>query len=65
MLVLARKENERLIIDGEIVVTVVRASNGSVRLGIDAPAHISIKREELLKPAPVSDQEGLLAAGTV
>ena len=48
MLVLGRKENERLIIDGNIVVTVVRASNGQVRLGIEAPAHVSIKREELL-----------------
>ena len=48
MLVLGRKENERLIIDGNIVVTVVRASNGAVRLGIEAPPHVSVKREELL-----------------
>jgi carbon storage regulator len=48
MLVLGRKENERLIIDGKIVVTVVRASNGTVRLGIDAPAHVSIQREEIV-----------------
>jgi len=48
MLVLGRKENERLIIGGNIVVTVVRASNGQVRLGIEAPASVSIKREELL-----------------
>jgi carbon storage regulator len=52
MLVLGRKENERLIIDGNIVVTVVRAANGNVRLGIEAPPHISVKREELLgRPA--------------
>jgi carbon storage regulator len=48
MLVLGRKENERLIIDGKIVVTVVRASNGTVRLGIDAPPNISVQREEIL-----------------
>jgi carbon storage regulator len=61
MLVLGRKENERLISDGKIVVTVVRVSNGTVRLGIDAPAHISIKREELLE-SPPSNQRRIMAA---
>ena len=51
MLVLGRKENERIIIDGNIVVTVVRLSGGMVRLGIDAPRDVSIKREELLTGA--------------
>lgn len=48
MLVLGRKENERLIIDGKIVVTVVKSSNGTVRLGIDAPPNVSVQREEIL-----------------
>ena len=47
MLVLSRKENERLMIGENIVVTIVRVSGGQVRLGIEAPAEISIKREEL------------------
>jgi carbon storage regulator len=64
MLVLGRKENERLIIDGKIVVTVVRASNGNVRLGIDAPAYISIKREELLE-APHPNHRQTRAADSV
>ncbi len=61
MLVLGRKENERLNIDGKIVVTVVRASNGTVRLGIDAPAYISIQREEIRDQPPVSQHKQLLA----
>jgi carbon storage regulator len=48
MLVLSRKENERLVIDGNIVVTVVRVAGGKVRLGIEAPADVQVKREELL-----------------
>jgi carbon storage regulator len=48
MLVLSRKENERLVIDGNIVVTVVRLAGGKVRLGIEAPASVQVKREELL-----------------
>ena len=47
MLVLSRKQNERLIIDGNIVVTIVRVSGGTVRIGIEAPAEVSIRREEL------------------
>jgi carbon storage regulator len=65
MLVLGRKVNERLIIDGNIVVTVVRASNGTVRLGIDAPAHISIKREELLESPTATHHGRILAASPV
>lgn len=47
MLVLGRKANERLVIDGRIIVTVVRVSGGQVRLGIEAPANVVIQREEL------------------
>lgn len=48
MLVLSRKENESLVIDGRIVVTVVKLANGKVRLGIEAPPDVAVKREELL-----------------
>ena len=48
MLVLSRKENERLVIDGNIIVTVVRVAGGKVRLGIEAPPEIHVQREELL-----------------
>ena len=62
MLVLGRKENERLIIDGKIIVTVVRASNGTVRLGIDAPEHILIQREEI-RDRPAVPLPGRLMTG--
>jgi carbon storage regulator len=47
MLVLSRKENERLVIDGNIIVTVVRVAGGKVRLGIEAPPEIHVQREEV------------------
>jgi carbon storage regulator len=53
MLVLGRKENQRLIIDGKIVVTIVKASGGNVRLGIEAPSNVSVQREEILGRLPV------------
>ena len=48
MLVLSRKENEQLVIGENIVVTVVRVAGGKVRLGIEAPIEVSIRRNELL-----------------
>jgi carbon storage regulator len=51
MLVLSRKENEKLVIAGNIVITVVRIMGGGVRIGIEAPPEISVKREELLHRA--------------
>ncbi|HEX8201346.1 MAG TPA: carbon storage regulator, partial [Isosphaeraceae bacterium] len=39
MLVLSRKLNEKIVIDGEIVVTVVKIDRNQVRIGIEAPGH--------------------------
>ena len=61
MLVLSRKENERLMIGENIVVKIVRVSGGKVRLGIEAPAEISIRREELAS-RPLDSQHELLLA---
>ena len=47
MLVLTRKVGEQIKIGDEIVVSVVEVDRGSVRLGIDAPRHISILRQEV------------------
>ena len=49
MLVLTRKTNERILIGDDIVLTVVRIDDYSVRLGIDAPNDVEILREELLQ----------------
>lgn len=47
MLVLSRKLNERIVINGNIVITVVRIHGDKVRLGIDAPDDVPIDREEI------------------
>jgi carbon storage regulator len=48
MLVLTRRENERIIIDGRITITVVRVQGDRIRIGIEAPQEVPIMREELL-----------------
>jgi carbon storage regulator len=47
MLVLSRKVGERVIIDERIAITVVRIGPNAVRLGIEAPQEMNIRREEL------------------
>ena len=47
MLVLSRKERERIRLGDSIVLTVVQVSGDRVRLGVEAPADVLILREEL------------------
>ena len=48
MLVLSRKPGERILIGSDVKITVIRIGPNSVRIGIDAPGHLNIVREELL-----------------
>ena len=47
MLVLSRKESERIKLGDSIVLTVVRVSGDRVRIGIQAPPDLLVLREEL------------------
>ena len=47
MLVLSRRERERIRVGDSIVVTVVRVTGDRVRLGIEAPSDVPVLRDEL------------------
>ena len=47
MLVLSRKPNESIVIDGNVTVSVLRVDNENVRLGIEAPLEIPVMRKEI------------------
>ena len=47
MLVLSRRENERIQLGDSIMVTVVKVKGDRVRLGIEAPANVLVLRGEL------------------
>jgi carbon storage regulator len=51
MLVLSRKLNETIVIDGDIRITVVGIRGNQVRIGIEAPDSVAIFREELCNRA--------------
>ncbi len=60
MLVLSRKESEKILVGNDVRITVIRVTPKSVRIGIEAPADMPILREELrtddrgLVPGPQS-----------
>lgn len=47
MLVLTRKDGQKLLFSNGIVITVCQTKTGSVRLGVEAPKDVKILREEL------------------
>ena len=47
MLVLGRKEEQSIVIGGNITVKVVQAIDGYCKLGIDAPRHVPVHRKEI------------------
>jgi carbon storage regulator len=56
MLVLSRKQTERIRVGDSIVVTVVRVSGDKVRLGIEAPPDVVVLREELQRESVMSSE---------
>jgi len=49
MLILTRKVDQGIVIQGNIVVTVLRVEKDRVKLGISAPTEITVLRDELLE----------------
>ena len=47
MLVLSRHRDQEIVIGDDIVVTVIEIRGDKVRLGIKAPAHIPVHRNEV------------------
>lgn len=47
MLVLARKLNESICIGDDVRVTVLQIRGGRIRLGIEAPTRVRVRREEI------------------
>jgi carbon storage regulator len=47
MLVLSRKESQRIRLGDSIVITIVKISGDKVRVGIEAPNNVLVLRDEL------------------
>ena len=49
MLIISRKKNEGVVINGNTEITIIDIQGDKVRLGIEAPAEVKIVRKELLE----------------
>ncbi|WP_145334514.1 carbon storage regulator CsrA [Paenibacillus xylanexedens] len=57
MLVLSRKKGESIIIQDQIEVTVLSVEGDTVRIGISAPKHIDIFRQEVYASIQEANRE--------
>jgi carbon storage regulator len=55
MLVLSRRESERIQLGPSIVVTILRVHGDRVRVGIEAPPEVAVVRTELQRNAPPAE----------
>jgi len=65
MLVLSRKNNESIIIDGNIEIIVLSSEGDTVKLGIRAPKEVSILRKELFEDIQSSNVEAVQTSTTL
>jgi carbon storage regulator len=56
MLILSRKLNESIVIDGRITVKVVRIEGEVIKLGIAAPADVPVHRQEVYEEIRQSNE---------
>ncbi len=59
MLVLARKQNQQIVIGDDIYIKVIRMEGDVVKLGIQAPISIPVHRQEVYDEIQKSNQAAL------
>jgi len=47
MLILTRRLGEKVIIGGNVIISVLGIKGGQIRIGIDAPRDVQVNREEI------------------
>ncbi len=56
MLILTRRLGESIVIEDNIKITVVDINKQQIKLGIDAPKHVTINREEVARKVKEENQ---------
>ncbi len=63
MLVLTRRNGESVMIGDNVIVTVLAVRGNQVRIGIQAPKHIAVHREEIYRRVIAEQREAPIAVG--
>ncbi len=63
MLILGRRVGDSIVIDGGITVVVLACDKGGVRLGVQAPDHVTILRGEIVDQVTAENQRAAAPAG--
>jgi carbon storage regulator len=61
MLVLLRRPEQSIVINGNIIITVLSVDGERVRLGIQAPPQVAVLREELLRAVGEQNRAALVS----
>ena len=59
MLILSRKPGESIVIDGRIIVKIMRLEGDVVKVGIEAPINVPVHRHEVYEEIQKNNQEAL------
>ena len=62
MLILTRRVGTKIMVGDEVTVTVLAMKGGQIRLGIDAPKHVAIYREEVYERVTGQQQQKMAGA---
>ena len=65
MLILSRKLNESIVIDGRIIVKILRIERDTVKIGIQAPTDLPVHRQEVFDMIQRNKQASLNAGTEV
>ncbi len=57
MLVLSRKPGDSIVVDGRIIIHVVKTDKDTVKIGVEAPRDVPIFRKEIYDEIRSSNQE--------
>ncbi|MDR1231109.1 MAG: carbon storage regulator CsrA [Spirochaetaceae bacterium] len=62
MLILSRKTNEKIMIGDDISITVIEIRGDQIRVGVDAPKHVKVYRQEVFDLVKAENQAAAAAA---
>ncbi|AYB41868.1 carbon storage regulator CsrA [Paenibacillus lautus] len=59
MLILSRSKGQKIMINDNIVLSVIEVNGDQVRIGIEAPANVTIYREEIYEAIKQQNQDAV------